>query len=272
MQADQDGLVLVFLGSGTSTGVPVIGCDCAVCHSSDPRNQRLRCAALVRGGPTTVVIDTGPDFRTQMLRANVRRLDAVLLTHSHADHVVGLDELRRYNYLQRQILDCWALSETFDVIRGGFGYAFSETLRYGLPNLQARTFQPGQSFEVGALRIMPLAVDHASVPCAGFIVSRSGDARRLAYVVDCKRLPEETEAVLRGVEMLVLDMLRPQPHPKHFNLEEALAAVERLQPRETWFTHISHETDHEEIQKRLPQGVRLAYDGLTIDMAGQRAR
>lgn len=261
---EQDGVQLEILGSGTSTGVPIIGCDCSVCRSDDPRDQRLRCAALVRGGGTTLVIDTGPDFRLQMLRAAVRRLDAILFTHSHADHVMGLDDVRRFNYLQKEILDCHGLPETLEVIQRGFGYAFSDTVRHGLPGLRAKPFRLGESFTLGALDVTPLPVDHVVVPCAGFIFRRSGSPRRLAYMVDCKRLPPETEAALRGVEVLVLNMLRPQAHPRHFNLEEALATVERLQPGETWFTHISHETRHEVVEADLPKGVRLAYDGLRI--------
>jgi len=257
-------LQLQFLGTGTSTGVPAIGCDCAVCRSDSPRNKRLRCAALVRAGDTTVVVDTGPDFRTQMLRADVKRLDAVLLTHSHADHIVGLDDVRRYNYLQKQVLDCWALPETLDIVRRAFGYAFRDTLKPGLPGLQAKPFRPGEAFTIGELEVTPLAVDHVVIPCAGFVFRQRDKTERIAYMVDCKRLPPATEKALEEIDILVLDMLRPQEHPRHFNLEEALTVVDRLRPGETWFTHAAHEVEHATIDEQLPRGIRMAYDGLVI--------
>ncbi|MCZ7647353.1 MAG: MBL fold metallo-hydrolase [Planctomycetota bacterium] len=259
-------LSLEFLGSGTSTGVPAIGCACAVCTSDDPRNRRLRPSVLLRGGGTAVVVDTGPDFREQMLRSKVARLDAVLITHYHADHVVGIDDLRRFNMLQKQVLPCWATEKTLASLRHSFGYVFSETLRPGLPNLTPQTIVPGQPFEIGELRLEPYEIDHHVLPNIALRIARKGtQGPVLVYCMDCKRIPEASYEALAGADLLVLDMLREQPHPTHFNLEEALAAVARLRPRKTWFAHMAHEVDHAAIEAKLPPGIRLAYDGLVVE-------
>ncbi|GMV80610.1 MAG: MBL fold metallo-hydrolase [Planctomycetota bacterium] len=263
-------LSLEFLGSGTSTGVPTIGCACAVCTSSDPRNKRLRPSVLLRGGETTVVVDTGPDFREQMLRAKVTQLDAVLITHYHADHVVGIDDLRRFNHLQKRVLDCWATEATQARLRQCFGYVFSETLRPGLPNLKAQTISPGQPFTIGDLRLEPYEIDHHVMANVALKITRVGsDPARaegpvLVYCMDVKRIPEASYAALAGADILILDMLREQPHPTHMNLEESLAAVERLKPKRTWFAHMGHEVDHATLEAKLPTSIRLSYDGLVV--------
>jgi len=266
-------LSLEFLGSGTSVGVPAIGCDCAVCASADPRNKRLRSSALVRGftaagrPATTVVIDTSADFRQQMLRSRVRALDAVLMTHHHADHVVGIDDVRRFNALQNTPLDCWATPETLASLRRSFEYVFvdDDSLRWGLPCLRPRPFAYGQPFEVGCLRIEPLEQDHTVIVSSGFRITCAGSPA-LAYCLDLKRFPPATIERLKGVHTLVLDMLREKPHPTHLSLGEALEIVAEIKPKRTYFAHIAHEVDHAVLQARLPRGVWLAYDGLVVDL------
>jgi phosphoribosyl 1,2-cyclic phosphate phosphodiesterase len=266
-------LSLEFLGSGTSVGVPVIGCDCAVCRSADPRNKRLRSSALVRARDgagrvlTTVAIDTTPDFRQQMLRANVRHLDALIISHYHADHVVGIDDIRRFNAMQNAVLDCWGSPATLKSLRHSFGYVFDHAgeVRIGFPCLTARPFEYGQSFEIGALRFEPLPQDHHVMQTAGFRIS-AGGGPAISYCLDVKRMPLETLAALAGSDILVLDMLREKLHPTHMNLEEALAVVDRVRPRQTFFGHIAHEVDHAVLESKLPPDVRLAYDGLVLEV------
>lgn len=264
-------LTLEFLGSGTSVGVPCVGCQCDVCMSSDPRNKRLRPSVLVRAWKgtellTTVVIDTGPDFRTQMLRANVQRLDGIVISHYHFDHVVGLDDARRYNHIQKQIFDCWGSLATLQKLEHSFSYIFTQgtELRPGLPNLRPRTVIPYEPFFIGHLQFEPLEQDHAVMPSLGFRISVEG-APSIAYCLDVKTIPELSYKRLENVDTFVVDMLREKLHPTHMNLDEALAAVARVNPRRAFFSHIAHETDHASIEARLPAHVRLAYDGLVLE-------
>jgi len=265
-------VTLEFLGSGTSTGVPVIGCDCAVCTSPDPRNQRLRSSVLIRGTgddgtKTTVLIDTTPDFRQQMLRSRVQRIDALILSHYHADHVVGIDDIRRFNWIQKEVIDCWASEETLASLERSFGYVLvaKENLRIGLPCLYGRPYKYGEAFEVGCLRFLPLALDHHVLTSTGFRIT-CGNSKALSYVLDVKRIPPETYAALEGTDTLVLDMLREKPHPTHMNLEEAMEAVGRIKPRRTYFGHIAHEVEHRIVEEKLPPEVRIAYDGLVLEI------
>lgn len=266
-------LSLEFLGSGTSVGVPMIGCDCAVCKSTDPLNKRLRSSVLVRGYDnagnvkTTVVIDTSPDFRTQMLRADVRHVDAVIITHFHADHVVGIDDIRRYNMIQNAVIDCWATPATQESLNRSFGYIFSNTenMRYGLPGLKPRTITIGEPFEIGCIRFEPMELDHQIIKNTGLRISvRGGDA--ISYCLDVKRIPPQSYKALQGTHTLVLDMLREKTHLTHMNLHEAMEAIKIIQPKRTWFGHMSHEVDHRLFESSLPPEIRLAYDGLVIHM------
>jgi phosphoribosyl 1,2-cyclic phosphate phosphodiesterase len=275
-------LSLEFLGSGTSVGVPAIGCECRVCASDDPLNKRLRSSVLLRGihgeTATTVVIDTSADFRQQMLRAKVRRVDAVVITHHHADHVVGIDDVRRFNTLQRAPIDCFATAATLTTLRRSFPYVFveGEHVNWGLPALRPCPMTFGVPFDVGCLRIVPLELDHEVIVSSGFVITcggntgggaTSGTSASLGYCVDVKRIPQVSMERLKGVHTLVLDMLREAPpHPTHLSLGEALEIVARVAPRRAYLAHIGHEIEHRTVESRLPPHVRLAYDGLVVEL------
>lgn len=265
-------LSLEFLGSGTSVGVPAIGCECPVCISSDPFNKRLRSSVLVRGyddathSETTVVIDTSPDFRQQMLRSKTKHIDALIITHYHADHVVGIDDVRRFNVLQNAVIDCWATPTTLDSLRQCFGYIFSfKSFKIGHPCLNARTITIGEPFQIGCLRFEPLELDHTLLMNVGFRITVGG-GRALSYCLDVKSISPDSYEALRGTHTLVLDMLREKVHPTHFNLDEAMQAVKIIGPQRTYFGHIAHEVEHRSFEARLPPDIRLAYDGLIVEL------
>lgn len=251
-------LKLTVLGSGTSVGVPTIGCKCKVCTSADPRNRRLRPSLLVQWGGHNVVIDTGPDFRQQALAAGITKLDAILYTHAHADHILGIDDLRPFNYHQRGPIPIHCTAPTLDVIQRVFAYIFhagpSESSR---PKIQPVLFD-GEPFEVAGLKFLPIPLKHGSGPCHGF---RFGSA---AYLTDHSEIPESSLPLLADLDVLFLDALRYKPHPTHSTVDQSLKTVEILKPRRTYFTHLSHDLDHERAEGLLPDGVRLAYDGLEI--------
>ena len=253
----EEGLKIVVLGSGTSSGVPTIGCHCEVCQSSDPRDKRLRPSVLVRYGGRNVVIDTTPDFRTQILRAGIERLDAVLYTHAHADHILGLDDVRPFNYFQKETIPLYATEETFQVIRRVFSYAF-EDAESAVPKLDLRSMD-GSPFELFGMEFTPIRLDHGSGITYGF---RFGQA---AYLTDHSSIPEESKAQLMSLDVLFLDALRRRKHPTHTTLDEAMALAEELQPRRAFFTHMCHDLHHERTEALLPPHVRLAYDGLEIE-------
>lgn len=265
-------LSLEFLGTGTSVGVPVIGCDCAVCQSDDPRDQRLRSSALVRAHrpdgsvETAVLLDTTPDFRQQMLRSKIRRIDALVITHFHADHVVGIDDIRRYNYMQKEVIDLWGTPRTQASMRQSFGYIYSDMLRPGWPSIKGREISIGQPFTIGALNFLPFELDHEVIVNTGLKISHRDGGPALAYCLDVKRMDERALQTLAGTDTLVLDMLRESLHPTHMNLDEALAVVARVQPRRAYFSHIAHEVSHAALSKRLPAEIELAYDGLKIEL------
>lgn len=251
---------LTVLGSGTSVGVPTIGCSCKVCRSDDPRNRRLRPSVCLRWDGATVVIDTGPDFRQQALAHGLEKVDAVLFTHAHADHVLGLDDLRPFNFVQRGPIPVYASEQTLEVIRRIFSYIFhdgpSESSR---PKIETRVF-PGEPIVIHGIEFRPIPVKHGSGECHGF---RFGNH---AYLTDHSEIPEQSLALLEGVETIFLDALRYKPHPTHSTVERSLRTVERLKPRAAYFTHISHDLDHERAQSLLPEGVWLAYDGLELEL------
>jgi phosphoribosyl 1,2-cyclic phosphate phosphodiesterase len=250
------------LGSGTSHGVPMIGCDCDVCTSSDPRDARLRPSIYVEvDGYASLLVDTTPDFRQQALRHRIRRIDAVLFTHSHADHILGFDELRRFNTMQGGMIRAYGNREAWSVLKRSFYYAFDGLPRLGggVPQVIANDIDG--DFEVDGVHIVPVPVWHGDLAVLGF---RMG---RFAYVTDVSRIPEESWSLLEGVETLILGALRDEPHPTHFTVAEALQAIERIAPRRAWLTHMTHELGHSATSARLPAGVELSYDGLVLDVS-----
>jgi phosphoribosyl 1,2-cyclic phosphate phosphodiesterase len=251
-------LKITFLGSGTSSGVPMIGCDCAVCTSPDKKDKRLRSSILVESDATTIVIDTTPDFRYQMLRANVKKLDAVLFTHPHKDHVAGLDDVRAYNYFQQKPMDVYANSLTEETIKREFAYAFSDKRYPGIPSINLNTIDE-TPFVIGDIPVVPVLVWHLKMPVLGF---RFG---RFTYITDANKIDAEEREKIKGSETIVLNALRNEKHISHFTLEEAVEMVQQLQVPAAYFTHISHQLGrHTEVNKSLPQGIELAYDGLEI--------
>ncbi len=255
---------IVFLGSGTSMGVPTLGCTCAVCTSTDARNRRTRPSIAVEwrnaGQGHTVVIDTGPDFREQALREKILHIDAVFYTHAHADHILGMDDLRPLSFRHKPgSLPLYADEATASILRRIFDYTFSADSKYPMrARVELRGLEGTETAEVAGARFQRVPVMHGDLPAAGF---RFGDA---AYLTDMSSIPESSLPLLEGLEVLVLDALRPQPHPSHASIRQALEWVERVQPRRAWFTHMSHEVDHEETEAAFPPHVRLGYDGLRI--------
>jgi phosphoribosyl 1,2-cyclic phosphate phosphodiesterase len=253
---------VVFLGTGTSHGVPMIGCSCAVCESTDPRDGRLRSSIFVEvPGGARILVDTSPDLRQQALRHRIARLDAILFTHAHADHVLGLDEVRRFNAVLGRAIPSYANAETWRRIRQTFSYAFdpSTPKAGGVPEIEAHEI--AGPLVVGGVRVVPVPVWHGRMPVLGF---RFGS---FAYLTDCNRIDDASWALLEGVDTLVVDALRERRHPTHFTVDEALEVVSRVGPSSAYFTHISHDLGHEATNARLPAGVALAYDGLVLDVA-----
>lgn len=252
-------LKITFLGSGTSSGVPMIGCSCEVCTSSDKKDKRLRSSILVESSNTTLVVDTGPDFRYQMLRHNVKKLDAVVFTHPHKDHLAGLDDVKAYNYFLKKPIELYADSLTEEALRRDFYYAFADTKYPGIPelNLNTITLEP---FMVGDIPIIPILVWHLKMPVLGF---RFG---KFTYITDANKIDETEKNKIRGSDVLVLNALRKKKHISHFTLEEAVALATELNVPTAYFTHISHQLGlHSEIEIELPGHIHLAYDGLELN-------
>lgn len=250
---------LTFLGTGTSQGVPLIGCPCRVCQSPDPRDQRLRCSVLVETDTTAVVIDSGPDFRYQLLRAGVKKLDALVFTHPHKDHTAGMDDVRAFNYLQGRAMDVFATPHTQDVLRQEFAYIFSKNEYPGIPQIDLHTIGRDTPFTVGDLHLQPIEVMHHRMPVLGF---RMGE---LTYITDANFISGEEKEKIRGSKILIVNALRRETHISHFTLEQALELAAEIGAEQTFFTHISHQLGrHAEVEQELPEGVRLAYDTLSI--------
>jgi phosphoribosyl 1,2-cyclic phosphate phosphodiesterase len=275
----------VFLGTGTSAGVPAIACDCAVCTSPDPRDQRLRTGAAVifrdeHGHERVVLIDATPDLRQQALRAGLRRCDAILFTHNHVDHTFGLDEVRRFNVVQKAPIDVLADAHTMDSLRRVYKHIFDKNANVNdsfVATLIPRLIEPGQPIELFGLLITPIKLLHGRLPILGFRIERgqrlarahagaggADDPWPLAYCTDVSAIPPETFPSLRGLGTLVLDALRHRQHPTHLTLQQAVDIAERVSARRTYFTHIAHDLAHEQTNADLPEHLRLAHDGLVL--------
>ncbi|RNL56600.1 MBL fold metallo-hydrolase [Pedobacter jejuensis] len=252
---------VTFLGTGTSQGVPVIACTCEVCQSTDFRNNRLRTSILIETDDKTIVVDSGPDFRYQLLRAKVKDLDAVLFTHEHKDHIAGLDDIRPFNYLLHKVIDVYATERVQTALKREFYYIFADTKYHGLPQINLHEVVNGVSFNIGNSKIIPFEVMHHLLPITGY---RIGD---FTYITDAKTISDSSFEQIKGTKILVINALQIEPHISHFTLDEAIAFAEKVGAETTYLTHISHNLGlHNEVEQFLPSNIRLAYDGLKIDL------
>jgi len=249
---------VTFLGTGTSQGIPVIACSCVVCLSKNSKDKRLRTSIMIEDKGRVIVIDSGPDFRQQMLRENVQQLDAVVFTHEHKDHIAGLDDVRAFNYKQKRDMDIYATPEVQTALIREFHYAFAEYKYPGVPQLDLHTIDD-DIFNIGGVKIQPINVWHHKMPVKSF---RIGD---FTYITDANRIEEEELEKIKGSEVVVINALRKESHISHFTLEEAISILEKIKPKKAYLTHISHLLGlHEEVEKELPDYIQIAYDGLTI--------
>jgi phosphoribosyl 1,2-cyclic phosphate phosphodiesterase len=248
------------LGTGTSSGVPMIACECPVCVSSDPHDNRLRSSVMVESDTTRIVIDTTPDFRYQMLRLHIKHLDAVLFTHPHKDHIAGLDDIRAFNFFTQKPMDLYANYLTEEALRRDYYYAFSDTKYPGVPELNLNLID-NTPFMIGDIPVIPIEVWHLRMPVLGFRIGN------FTYITDANRIEDSEKEKIRGSEVLVLNALRKEKHISHFNLKEAIEMVRELGIPTAYFTHISHQLGlHESINRELPKGIELAFDGLVIEV------
>lgn len=246
---------ITILGTGTSTGVPQIGCPCEVCHSSDPRDKRLRSSILVSCGNTNILVDCGPDFRQQALRANISHLDAVLITHEHYDHLGGMDDVRPFGDMP-----VFAEQRVLDTIKRNLPYCFGEHVYPGAPRISLHPIEPGQTFRVGQLSILPVRVMHARLPILGFRIGRTG------YLTDVKTISDQTIQQMQGLDVLIINGLQQSPHPSHLSIGEAVIVAEKIKAKRTYFTHFSHKIGlHATLEHILPSGMQPAFDNMQIE-------
>lgn len=246
------------LGSGTSTGIPMVGCRCSVCRSDDPKDKRTRTSLLVENEGRHILVDTSTDLRIQAIRENIPDIDAVLFTHAHADHIHGIDDLRGFHFIHKNIVPCYASQETLANIDGKFSYIFTGHANYGYHQL-LEPHPVESSFELFGLTVTPIPLMHGDMQATGF---RFND---FAYLTDCSHIPDSSMTLLEGIEVLVIDALRRTPHPHHFNIDGAVKASRKIGARKTFLTHLTHEVSHSE-EKSLPEGVFFAFDGLSLEL------
>lgn len=249
---------ITILGSGTSTGVPMVGCTCAVCTSEEPRDKRTRSSVLIETSGKYILVDTSTDLRKQAIRQRIPRIDAVLFTHSHADHIHGIDDLRGFHFIHKRVIPCYGRKETLDVIAGNFAYIFKGKESEGYaPLLEAHIIQ--HPFQLFGKTIIPVPLIHGGSQSTGYRVDDT------AYLTDCSAIPDSSRALLGGLEVLIIDALRYTPHINHLNIEGALRVVEELRPKRAIFTHLTHEVPYKD-GERLPAGVEFAYDGMILEL------
>lgn len=251
---------LTFLGTGTSQGVPVIACQCPVCQSTNPKDKRLRTAALIEHENSTILIDAGPDFRQQMLTAKVQTLDSILITHEHRDHIAGLDDVRAFNFILKRPMDIWAEARVQDAIKTDYAYVFADQKYPGSPEMVLHNID-GLPFNLNGIQVIPIRAYHYKLPVYGFRIAN------LTYLTDANFIPEEEKEKMVGSQYLVINALRVQKHISHFSLPEALKLISELSPRKAFITHISHQMGlNDDVEKDLPENVCLAYDGLVVEL------
>lgn len=260
LQTDTDRLRVTVLGSGTSSGIPAIGCDCAVCTSTNPKNKRRRSGLRVEQGRTSILIDTPPDLRDAALEYNIRQVDGVLFTHEHADHIFGCDDLRPFNYLNGgKNIPAYGHPRAIEVLKQVFAYFDNPVQRGGgVPKVEFEAIQG--PVRIGDIRAEPLVILHGKLEVYGYRIGR------FAYLNDTNQIPEETLPRLEGLEVLLLDALRHRPHETHYTIEAAVEAAQRIAAKQTYFVHMTHDLDHDETNATLPPGIELAYDGLVIEI------
>ncbi len=251
---------ILFLGSGTSTGVPSLCCNCSVCRSDDEKNKRLRSSILVRNNGNHILIDTSTDLRQQCLTNNIAHIDQVLYTHHHADHLHGIDELRSFNHFNKVVIPCYGNEDTIHEIGKKFNYIFDKTTQIGggLPRLTLHIVN-NESFNLGGVSVTPLDITHGKLAILGYKLNKC------AYITDCNEIPNSSKKQLQNLDVLIINALGFDPHPTHFSLSQALDAIEELKPKRAILTHINHEFEHGKISSELPGGVDLAYDGMSIE-------
>lgn len=250
---------LTFLGTGTSQGVPIIGCGCRVCSSQNSKDKRLRSSVWLQDDDISLVIDAGPDFRYQMLREKVKKLDAIILTHEHRDHIAGLDDVRAFNYIQRKPMDIYAEDRVLKAVKSEFLYAFVKNKYPGVPQINMHKVE-NHKFSINKLSVIPIRVMHYNLPIFAYRVGE------MAYITDASFISPEEKKKLTGLKYLIVNALRKQEHPTHFNLKQALALIKELNPEKAFLTHISHQMGlHDEVEKELPENVHFALDGLSFD-------
>lgn len=256
-------MLIKFLGTGTSHGVPVIGCTCKTCLSDNPKNKRMRSSLFLNVNNTDILIDTSPELRLQMLANNIENVDLVLFTHAHADHIMGFDDIRVINWQKGRPVPCYGQKNTLDKIKEAFDYIFDPPqIGGGIPQVSFHSIDSEFSFQ--NIPIIPLPVKHGKLDVFGYKIYN------MAYITDCSYIPESTFELLDDIDLLIIDALRFKEHPTHMNLEQAIQIAEKFDLKKAYFTHISHEIEHEEVNKILPDNIELAYDGLQIDLENER--